>query len=38
MSPDISVSIATGHGLDGRGSIPGIGKIFLYNPQPPDQL
>lgn len=28
MSRDISVAIATGYGLDGRGSIPGKGKIF----------
>jgi hypothetical protein len=24
--------IATGYGLDGRGSIPGRGKIFLWEP------
>jgi hypothetical protein len=30
-SPDSSVSIATGYGLDGRGSIPRRGKIFLFS-------
>jgi hypothetical protein len=28
---DISVDIATGYGLDGRGSIPGKGQIFLFS-------
>jgi hypothetical protein len=27
--PSSSVGIATGYGLDGRGSIPGRGKTFL---------
>jgi hypothetical protein len=30
-SRDISVGIVTGYGLDGRGSIPGRGKIFLFS-------
>jgi hypothetical protein len=29
-SRDISVGIATGYRLGGRGSNPGIGKIFLF--------
>jgi hypothetical protein len=29
-SPDISLGIATGYVLDGRGSIPSEGKIFLF--------
>jgi hypothetical protein len=35
--PDSSVGIATGHGLDGQGSIPGSEKYFSY-PQRPDRL
>jgi hypothetical protein len=30
-SLDSSVDIVTGYGLDGRGSIPGSGKIFLFS-------
>jgi hypothetical protein len=30
-SRDSSVGTATGYGLDGRGSIPGRGKIFLLS-------
>jgi hypothetical protein len=30
-SQDSSVGIATGYGLDGRGSNPGRGKIFLFS-------
>jgi hypothetical protein len=29
--PDSSVGIKTGYGLDGQGSIPGRGKIFLLS-------
>jgi hypothetical protein len=31
MNLDISVGIATGYRLDGRGSIPSGSKIFLYS-------
>jgi hypothetical protein len=31
MNWDSSVCIATGYGLDGRGMIPGRGKIFLFS-------
>jgi hypothetical protein len=34
---DSSVVNATGNGLDGRGSIPGMGKIFS-SPQRPDRV
>jgi hypothetical protein len=30
-SRDSSVGIATGYGLDARGSVSGNGKIFLYS-------
>jgi hypothetical protein len=30
ICPDSSVGTATSYGLDGRGSIPGKGKIFLF--------
>jgi hypothetical protein len=30
-SPDSSVGIATGNGLDGQGSFPGRDKIFLFS-------
>jgi hypothetical protein len=33
MSQNSSVGIATAYDLDGRGSNPGMGKIFLYNVQ-----
>jgi hypothetical protein len=33
-----SVGIATGHGLDGQGSIPGSGKRFFPSPQRSDRL
>jgi hypothetical protein len=33
-----SVSIATGYGLVGRGSIPGRGKRLVSTPQRPDRL
>jgi hypothetical protein len=33
-----SVGIATGYGLDTRGSIPGKGKRFFSTPQRPDML
>jgi hypothetical protein len=32
VSRDSSVGIATGYGLDGRGSIPGKGKKFFSSP------
>jgi hypothetical protein len=35
---DSSVCIATGYGLDGRGSIPGKGKKSFSNPLHPDRL
>jgi hypothetical protein len=35
---DSSVGIATGHGLDGGGSIPGKGKGFFLSPKSPDQF
>jgi hypothetical protein len=35
---DSSVGIATGYGLDGRGSISGGGKRFFCTPQHPDRL
>jgi hypothetical protein len=38
VSQDTSDSIATGYGLDGRGSIPGKGKKFFSTPQRPDWL
>jgi hypothetical protein len=38
MSQDSSVSIATGYGLDGQGSIPGRGKKFFSTLQRPDWL
>jgi hypothetical protein len=31
VSQDSSVGIVTGYGLDGRGSIPGRDKIFLFS-------
>jgi hypothetical protein len=30
-SRDSFIGIATGYGLEGWGSIPGIGKIFLFS-------
>jgi hypothetical protein len=33
-----SAGIATGYGLDGRGSIPGMGNKFFSIPQPRDRL
>jgi hypothetical protein len=38
VSRDSSVDIATGYGLDGRGSIPGKSKIFVSTPQRLDRL
>jgi hypothetical protein len=38
LSPDSSVGIATGYGLDGQGSIPVSGKRFFSPPQLPDRL
>jgi hypothetical protein len=38
VSRDASVGIVTGYRLDGRGSIPGRGKIFFSSPQRPDRL
>jgi hypothetical protein len=38
LSWDSLVRIATGYGLDGRGSIPGKGKRFISCPQCPDRL
>jgi hypothetical protein len=35
-SRDRSVSITTSYGPDGRGSIPGMGKIFFSTPQLPE--
>jgi hypothetical protein len=35
---DSSVGLATGYGLDGRGSFPGRGKRFVSSPQRPDRL
>jgi hypothetical protein len=35
---DSSVGIATGYGLDGRGSIPCRAKRFFSSPQLPDSL
>jgi hypothetical protein len=37
IDPYISVGIATGFGLDGRGSISGEDKIF-FSPQCPDRF
>jgi hypothetical protein len=37
-SRNCSVGIATGYGLDDRGSIPGWGKISFSTPQRPDRL
>jgi hypothetical protein len=33
-----SVGIAIGHGLDGRGSVPGRSKRFFSSPQHPDRI
>jgi hypothetical protein len=38
LNADISVGIAKGYGLDGRGSISGRGKKFFFTPQRPDWL
>jgi hypothetical protein len=38
ISRDSPVGIATGYGLDGRGSIPSRGKRFLCSPRSPDRL
>jgi hypothetical protein len=38
MSRDRSVGIATGYGLDGRGSISGGGKRFFFTPHRPDRV
>jgi hypothetical protein len=38
MSRDSSVGVATSYGPDGRGSIPGRGKIFFFTPQLPDRI
>jgi hypothetical protein len=35
---DSSLGIATGYGMDGRGSIPGRGKSFFSTPQRPEQF
>jgi hypothetical protein len=35
---DSSVSIETGYGMDGKGSIPGRGRRFLCSQQRPDRL
>jgi hypothetical protein len=37
-SRNSSVGIATGSGIDGRGSIPGKGKMFFFTPHRPDWL
>jgi hypothetical protein len=37
-SLDSSISVATACSLEGRGSVPGRGKGFLYTPQRPDRL
>jgi hypothetical protein len=38
VAAGIAISIATGYGLDGRGSIPDRGKRFFPIPQRPDRL
>jgi hypothetical protein len=38
VSQNSSVGVATGYGLDGRGSIPRSGKRFFSSPQRPDWL